>query len=46
MKGCLKVRFPPSFADYFDRIAATACKNLRRLAKNGHFFVSDATTRL
>jgi hypothetical protein len=36
--------FPPYFADFFDRSAATACKNLLRLAKNGHFFVSDATT--
>jgi hypothetical protein len=29
---------------FFDRSAATACKNLLRLAKSGRFFVSDATT--
>jgi hypothetical protein len=39
-----KAHFPPYFADFFDRSAATAYKNLLRLAKNGHFFVSDATT--
>ena len=32
------------FADFFDRSAATACKNLLCLAKSSHFFVSDATT--
>jgi hypothetical protein len=26
------------------RSGATACKNLLRLVKNGHFFISDATT--
>jgi hypothetical protein len=39
-----KAHFPPYFADFFDRGAAMAYKNPRRLAKNGHFFVSDATT--
>jgi hypothetical protein len=39
-----KAHFPPYFADFFDRSAAMAYKNPRRLAKNGHFFVSDATT--
>jgi hypothetical protein len=39
-----KAHFPPYFADFFDRSAATAYKNPLRLAKNGHFFVSDATT--
>jgi hypothetical protein len=29
---------------FFDRSAATACKNPLRLAKNGHVFVSEATT--
>ncbi len=40
-----KAHFLPYFADFFDRSAATAYKNPRRLAKNGHFFVSDATTQ-
>jgi hypothetical protein len=39
-----KAHFPPFFADFFDRNAATAYKNPLRLAKNSHFFVSDATT--
>jgi hypothetical protein len=39
-----KVHFPLYFADFFDRSAATAYKNPLRLSKNGHFFVSDATT--
>ena len=39
-----KTHFPPYFADFFDRSAATAYKNPLRLTKNGHFFVSDATT--
>jgi hypothetical protein len=29
---------------FFNRSAATACKNLHCLTKIGHFFVSDATT--
>jgi hypothetical protein len=29
----------------FNRSAATACKNPLRLAKNDHFFVSDATAQ-
>jgi hypothetical protein len=33
----------PSFAIFFDRSAATACKKSLRLAKNRSFFVSDAT---
>ena len=37
-----KAHFLPYFADFFDRSAATACKNLLCLAKNGHFFASDA----
>ncbi len=46
MARCLtkKAHFPPYFADFFDRSEAMACKNPLRLAKNGHFFVSDATT--
>ncbi len=39
-----KAHCPPYFADFFDRSAATACKNLLRLTKNDHFFVSEATT--
>ena len=39
-----KAHFLPYFADFFDRSAAMAYKNPLRLAKNGHFFVSDATT--
>jgi hypothetical protein len=35
-----KAHFPPYFTDFFDRIAATACKNLLRLAKNGHFLTT------
>ena len=38
------ILLPPYFADFFDRSAATAYKNPLRLAKNGHFFVSDANT--
>jgi hypothetical protein len=37
--------FPAYFAVFFGRNAAAACKNLFCLAKNGHFFVSDATTQ-
>jgi hypothetical protein len=36
--------FLPDFARFFDRSAATVSKNWLCLAKNGHFFVSDATT--
>jgi hypothetical protein len=39
-----KAHFSPYFAHFFDRSAATAYKNQFRLAKNSHFFVSDATT--
>ena len=38
-----KSHFPPYFAIFFDRSAATVCKKSLRLAKNGSFFVSDAT---
>jgi hypothetical protein len=36
--------FRPISQIFFDRSAAVAYKNPIRLAKNGHFFVSDATT--
>ena len=39
-----KASFTSYFAYFFDHSAATAYKNPLRLAKNGHFFVSDATT--
>jgi hypothetical protein len=35
MKGCLKVLFPPSFADYFDRMLlrlAKTCVGLQKMA--------------
>jgi hypothetical protein len=42
--GLKRHHFPPHFAHFFIVAVATACKNLLRLAKNGYFFVSDATT--
>jgi hypothetical protein len=33
------------FRIFFDSSADAACKNVLRLAKNGHFFVSDMTTQ-
>jgi hypothetical protein len=43
---CLAQKGPFSaiLRSFFDRNAAKACKNLLHLAKNGHFFVLDATT--
>jgi hypothetical protein len=40
-----KVYFWRCFAHFIDRSGATACKNPLRPAKNGHFFVSDATNQ-
>jgi hypothetical protein len=40
-----KYCFASYFADFLDRGDATASKHQLRLAKNRHFFVSDATNQ-
>jgi hypothetical protein len=45
-RGALSGSKSPIFrhtSQFFDRIAATACKKLLVLAKNGSFFTSAAT---
>ena len=41
-----KPRFPPYAPDFFDHSEAMACKNPRRLAKNGHFLFQMAPPNL